>query len=161
MKQNLVLDAVKEKKLEQMKALRDKNEALGMGGLMKHTAEIGNLGAVFNVRVSQSSNQFIESQEEEIYQTTQAASVYKPTTAGSAHKVITEGSVESGAVFNQAVPLPPLPFTTNEEKTPYRKSLKEIQDKRQNRVLSSSQIYRDAEDMDDMLRQMENQHAFD
>ena len=48
---------MKEKKLAQMKVLKEKNEALGMGGLMKQTAEIGNLGAVFNVRVSYSNDQ--------------------------------------------------------------------------------------------------------
>ena len=95
-----MLDAVKAKKLEQMQALREKSEALGMGGLLKQTAEIGNLGAVFNVRVSYSQSTGVQSQDDEIYQTTAAASVYKATT---------EASVEYGATFNHAiVDAPPL-----------------------------------------------------
>ena len=126
-----------------MKALKEKNEALGMNGLMQQTAEIGNLGAVFNVRVSYSQSTGIQSGEDEIYQTTAAASVYKTTT---------EASVEHGAIFNQAVvDAPPLAVHTKGGTLPYRSSLKQTQEKRESRVLASSQVYKDAENMDDML----------
>lgn len=35
LRQNLVLGAVKERKLQQMKALKEKNEEVGMAGLLK------------------------------------------------------------------------------------------------------------------------------